>query len=75
MGIGDVAIHLFSPAKVVYMAYVVLVIVRGASITSKWEFLLASLAFIVVQVWHDDYWRIRLNARARKAEGMTSETL
>jgi len=73
MSLGDVAIHLFSPAKLVYMAYVVLAVLRGVSNTSKWEFCLVSVAFIVVQIGHDDYWRIRLNARARKAEGMSAE--
>ena len=74
MGIGDVAIHLFSPAKLVYMAYIVLVVLRGVSSTSRWEFILVSVAFIGVQIAHDDYWRIRLNARARKAEGMPPES-
>jgi hypothetical protein len=73
MGIGDVAIHLFSPAKLVYMAYVVLAVLRGVSNTSKWEFFLVSALFIGAQIYHDDYWRIRLNARARKAEGMPPE--
>ena len=73
MGIGDVAIHLFSPAKLVYMAYVILVILRGIWHTSKWEFLVVSVVFIAVQVGHDDYGRIRLNAKARKAEGMSAE--
>lgn len=71
--IGDVAIHLFSPAKLVYMAYVVLVVLRGVGNTSKWEFLGVSVAFIVIQISHDDYWRIRLNAKARKTEGMPAE--
>jgi hypothetical protein len=71
--IGDVAIHLFSPAKVVYVAYIILVVLRGVSNTSKWEFMGVSVAFIVIQVLHDDYWRIRLNAKARKAEGMPAE--
>ncbi len=73
MGTGDIAIHLFSPAKLVYMAYIALVVLRGACHTSKWEFLGVSVAFIVVQIGHDDYWRIRLNARARKAEGLPAE--
>lgn len=63
MGLGDVAIHLFSPAKLVYMAYIVLAILRGASCTSKLEFLIVSVVFIFVQIFHDDYWRIRLNER------------
>ena len=70
---GDVAIHLVSPAKVVYVAYITLVVLRGVSNTSKWEFMCASAAFIVIQVWHDDYWRIRLNAKARKAERLPAE--
>ena len=73
MGIGDVAIHLFSPAKLVYMAYVVLVVLRGAANTSKCEFFVVSALFVAVQIGHDDYLRIRLNARARKAEGLPPE--
>jgi hypothetical protein len=73
MGVGDVAIHLFSPAKLVYMAYIVVVVLRGVCNTSRWEFFLVSVMFVGVQIWHDDYWRIRLNARARKAEGMPAE--
>ena len=71
--IGDVAIHLFSPAKVVYLSYILFVYLRGTGSTSKCEFLIVSVAFIVVQIGHDDYWRIRLNARARKAEGLPAE--
>jgi hypothetical protein len=70
MGIGDVAVHLFSPAKLFYVAYIVLVVLRGVGNTSKCEFFLVSLAFLALQIGHDDYWRIRLNAKARKAEGL-----
>ena len=72
MGIGDVAIHLFSPAKLVYLAYIVLAVLRGV-FTSKCEFFVVSVLFIAVQIGHDDYLRIRLNARARKKEGMPPE--
>jgi len=67
--------HLFSPAKLSYYAYVILVILRGAGQTSKFEFFMVSAIFIALQIWHDDYWRIRLNARAQKAEGMPPERL
>ncbi|MBI3896640.1 MAG: hypothetical protein HY313_11990 [Acidobacteria bacterium] len=68
------ALHLFSPAKLFYYAYVALVILRGVGQTSKSEFFLVSALFVGLQILHDDYWRIRLNARARKAEGMPAET-
>lgn len=71
MGIGDMAIHLFSPAKLFYMAYVVLVVLRGVGNTSKTEFFLVSLLFFVLQVGHDDYLRIRLNRRAEANDSMT----
>jgi hypothetical protein len=44
------------------------VVLRGACNTPKWEFFLVSALFVALQIGHDDYWRIRLNARAYKAE-------
>lgn len=73
MALSDIPLHLFSPAKTFYFAYVALVILRGVGQTSKWEFFIVSILFIVLQVFHDDYLRIRLNAKARKAEGMPPE--
>lgn len=67
-GIGGFAIHLFSPAKVVYAAYVLIVILEKAGSTTKLEFAMVSILFLFVQILHDDYLRIRLNRKAASGE-------
>jgi len=52
-----------SPAKLAYAGFVAFVALDKAQVTI-WPFLVVTLAFIVIQVWHDDYLRIRLNNRA-----------
>lgn len=69
MNIGDIPAQLFSPAKMFYVAYVILVALKILQ-TTKIEFFLITLLFLGLQIWHDDYWRIRLNAKAKKAEGI-----
>jgi len=67
MDIGDLPAGLFSPAKIIYIAYVLLAALQRIE-TSFWSFLIFSLAFLVVQVFHDDYFRIRLNYWAEPKE-------
>ncbi len=55
---------LFSPAKMVYIAYVILL--WRSSTAQNWrfplsQFLWVSLAFLVVEIIHNDFCRIRLN--------------
>jgi hypothetical protein len=66
MGVGDLAIHLFSPAKLAYMAYVLVVVLGKTGQTTKWEFGIVSGLFLLVQIAHDDYLRIWLNRKAEK---------
>ena len=54
---------LTSPAKIAFVAYVVLVYVNRIS-TSTGQFLLIVLAVLFFQVFHDDYLRIVLNKAA-----------
>ncbi len=63
MEIEKLPAALFSPAKMVYIAYV-LAIYFDKLTTTKWEFLLISLLFFAAEIWHNDYYRIRLNRKA-----------
>lgn len=54
-----------SPAKIAFVAYVVLAY-RGQLATSNWEFFLVVGIFVLVQVVHDDYLRILLNRLAER---------
>ena len=60
MNLGDLPAACFSTAKMVYVGYLVLAGLRRIE-TSLTQFLLMSLGFIAVQVFHDDFLRIRLN--------------
>ena len=52
-----------SPAKLVFVSYVVLA-AMGKIGVEAWQFLLLAVAFFVAQVLHDDYCRIVLNGWA-----------
>ena len=64
MSLGDLPATLFSPAKLVYIAYVVLLGLKVLPAPPAWLFLVISVVFIVVEVWHNDYYRIVLNNKA-----------
>jgi hypothetical protein len=56
---------LFSPAKMVYIAYVILLVWKTAA-PSHYEFFLVSLLFLAVEIVHNDWGRIRLNNSGEK---------
>jgi hypothetical protein len=53
-----------SPAKLAFVGYVILVATEKIC-SSRWEFLVVAIGFFMLQVYHDDYVRIRLNECAR----------
>jgi hypothetical protein len=57
--------YIASPAKLAFIGYVVLVYGNRIT-TSKWEFFAVVAVFLFLQVWHDDYLRIRLNKHANR---------
>jgi len=63
--IGDLPAAIFSPAKMIYISFVIL---TGVKILTAplWLFVLASALFMVVEVAHNDYLRIRLNIAAER---------
>lgn len=67
-GLGDAVTSLgaaiTSPAKLGFLGYVVLAY-SGKIETSRLEFLAVAAVFFALQVFHDDYARIRLNECAR----------
>jgi hypothetical protein len=67
MNVSNAPATLFSPAKLVYIGYVVLAGLDRIPV-SAWQFIIISLAFLAVQIWHDDYYRIVLNRRAEARE-------
>jgi len=56
---------IFSPAKMVFIAYVLLTYHQGH--TCWWVFGIVSVIFFFAEILHNDYWRIKLNIRAESA--------
>ena len=54
-----------SPAKIAFIGYVVLAY-AGKVNTNVCQFVVVTLAFLIVQVFHDDYLRIILNRTAER---------
>lgn len=65
MSFSNAPATLFSPAKLVYIGYVLLAALERISV-SVWQFIVVSLVFLIVQIWHDDYYRIVLNQLAQE---------
>ena len=64
LSLGNLAAGIFSPAKMVYIAYIVAVSL-GRLQTNLRQFLILSAIFVLAQVFHDDYLRERLNASSK----------
>jgi hypothetical protein len=68
--------NLTSPAKLAFAAYILLVY-HGDVHPQWWITLAVFVAFILLQIFHDDYWRLLLNNRAgrindqKKAVGLS----
>ena len=56
---------LFSPAKMVYIAYLILLVWKTTA-ASHCKFFVVSLLFLLVEIGHNDWLRIRLNNNAEK---------
>lgn len=65
MSFDKLPAELFSPAKMVFMAYIVLAATKVLAVT-QWQFVIASALFLVIEIGHNDYLRIRLNVRANE---------
>jgi hypothetical protein len=63
---GDLPATLFSPAKMFYIAYVILAALKIRPNAPWWEFFAVTVAFLFVEIFHNDYLRIRLNIAAEK---------
>lgn len=64
--LGDLPATLFSPSKMVYIAYVALTGYKILPAPSLREFLGLSVAFLLIEIGHNDYLRIRLNNKANR---------
>jgi hypothetical protein len=64
--LGDLPATLFSPAKMAYIAYVVLTALKIPANPPWWEFFLVTAIFLIIEIFHNDYLRIRLNIAAEK---------
>lgn len=65
MNLGDLPATLFSPAKTAYIGFVVLAALERIEVTLP-MFVIVTVLFILVEVGHNDYLRIRLNAKAKE---------
>ena len=63
--IGSLGSSITSPAKLSFIAYVILGY-TGKISTSTWQFFVVAGLFFVLQVFHDDYLRILLNRLAER---------
>jgi hypothetical protein len=66
MDVGNLPAAIFSPAKVVYISFVVLTALKILPIPSAWLFLSVSVIFLVVEIGHNDCLRILLNGAAER---------
>jgi len=57
---------LFSPAKMVYIAYVILTCLGKLTAQPLWVFSLVSIVFLLVEIGHNDWLRIILNNHAER---------
>ncbi len=64
---------LFSPSKMVYISYVVLAALKVLPATMT-LFVTVSLLFLVAEVLHNDYLRIRLNKAAANGAAKRAAT-
>jgi hypothetical protein len=69
MDIGNMPAAIFSPAKIIYISFVVLTGLKILPAASLWFFFLVSAVFMLVEVTHNDYLRIRLNRAAERLRG------
>ncbi|HEV3074783.1 MAG TPA: hypothetical protein VHB47_10230 [Thermoanaerobaculia bacterium] len=67
-GLGDalasLGAALTSPAKLAFAGYVILVALGVIKNVEAWHFFVATGIFLLVQIFHDDYWRKVLNDKA-----------
>ncbi|HEY4723166.1 MAG TPA: hypothetical protein VII92_15030 [Anaerolineae bacterium] len=63
MNLTTLPAAIFSPAKMAYIGYILLGASQRIDI-NFWQFVVITLAFILIQVIHDDFLRIWLNYRA-----------
>ena len=62
----DLPATLFSPAKMFYIAYVVLTALKIPANPPWWEFFAVTAVFLAVEIFHNDYLRRKLNIAAEK---------
>lgn len=73
-GLASLGSAITSPAKLAFLGYVILAATDSIA-TSVWQFVVVTIVFLVIQIIHDDYLRIRLNEcrlhsdKARRASG------
>jgi hypothetical protein len=64
--IGDLPAVIFSPAMMVYASFVILTGLKVLPSPSLVVFFLISVLFIIFEIAHNDYLRIKLNIAAEK---------
>ncbi len=58
--------ELFSSFRLVYVAYIIFIVFVRKEPTSLFEFAIVSVLLMALTIWHDDYFRIRLNKKANE---------
>jgi hypothetical protein len=65
MDLGKIPSEIFSPAKMVFIGFIVLASLDRIKV-SPCEFIWLSAAFLAIEIFHNDYLRIKLNKWAEK---------
>ena len=65
MTMGKIAPQLLSPGRIAFVGYLV-AIYLGKVETTKAEFLIVSVLYLLIDILHNDYIRIWLNKRAER---------
>jgi hypothetical protein len=64
--LGDLPATLFSPAKMVYISYILLTYFKFLKDQPWWVFYVMSVLFLAVEIIHNDWGRLRLNFAAEE---------
>lgn len=64
--LGDLPATLFSPAEIVYASFVILTGLKILPAPSLVVFFSISVLFLICEVAHNDYLRIKLNSAAKR---------
>ena len=70
---GNFSAAILSPSRIAFAGYLLLIYL-GKLETTKFEFVLVSLLYLALDIFHNDYFRILLNHWAERRKTSKSES-